>query len=258
MTQKAEKTIERSGVDVEVPSPLNGELNTINQVDFEKRAIIDLTKDFNRVLNLSWEIHVIDVAGNDAYDVNPALKGSHQRDVEVFATIRRITYDKDLTSPTQFKSGYRGILRFTTTGWVDRINTHWAQEILQASLKDQELNQAVMIYDTTLNQDPASNPTVNISGQKLNENNTIKTIDTHNTGFTRTYDFYFWIPLYQEFKDASGNHPYLTRDGIYTINVDTERDYEYPQLNNGIKNTSVKLTIGEGSITQKFRASIVD
>ena len=257
LTQKAENTIERSGVDIEVPSPLNGELNTINQVAFEKRAIIDLTKDFNRVLNLSWEIHVIDVAGNDAYDVNPALKGSHQRDVEVFATIRRITYDKDLTSPTQFRSGYKGILRLTTTGWVDRINTHWAEEILRASLKDQELNQVVMVYDTTLNQSPTSNPTKSAKDEKLNENNTIKSLDTHGTTFTRVYEFYFWIPLYQEYKDPDGSQPFLRSDGIYRINIDTERDYGYPQRNNGVQSVSVDLTIGDGNIFKRIRSSIL-
>ena len=257
LTQTSDTTVSKNGKNVEVLRPLSGKVNTINQVDFKKNAIIDVTRDFHKVLNLSWEIHVIDVAGNDAYHVNPELRGSHQRDVEVFATITRLTNDNTLTSPTQFRGGYRGILRLTTTGWVDRINTHWAEEILQASLKDQELNQAVMVYDTTLNQSPTSNPTKSAKDENLNENNTIKSLDTHGTTFTRVYEFYFWIPLYQGYKEPDGSQPFLRSDGIYRINIDTERDYGYPQKNNGVQSVSVDLTIGDGNIFKRIRSSIL-
>lgn len=229
----------------------NGSYSVVNNASFNRNVIIDTTRDFNGVLDLAYEIHIVDYAGNDAYNNHSNLRGSSDREAKIFATIERLTEDSELTNITSFKGGYQGILKITTTGWVDQVDIKWPEAIHKARLEDISLNQAVMNYDALVNMTPGSDATVDVNGIPMNGKNIISSPDTHNTTFTRTYYYYFWIPLYMErsdnIEDVKG----------YLVDLETRRNYAYPQVNNGVATTNVTFSVGNGNVFEKFRASIL-
>lgn len=186
-------------------------LTELNKLSVKREFIIDITRDFNKILNLTFEVHVIDYAGNDAFTTDTRLKKTHQRRMYVGGNIVRITKDNTLTEKNEFRSGYTGVVQIHTTGWVDRVDLKWTDEIIQASLKDAELNQPTMHYNVLLSMDPSVNPLMDLHGLPLNEPNEVVTLDTHDTTFTRNFYFRFWIPIYQE---------YTSEDDILGLPID--------------------------------------
>ena len=114
-----------------------------------------------------------------------------------------------------------------------------------------------MNYNSVVNNDPTSNPGMDVNGLILDEQNSLNSPDTHETGFTRSYYFYFWIPIYQNFTDENHKNPFLNEAGLYAINLKTQRDYAFAQANDGVGEKEVTFSLGEGSILKKFRSSLV-
>lgn len=232
-------------------------LTEFNKLSVKREFIIDITRDFKKILNLTFEVHVIDYAGNDAFTTDTRLKKTHQRKAYVGGNIVRITKDNTLTAKNEFRSGYTGVVQIHTTGWVDRVDLKWTEEILQASLKDAELNQPTMHYNVLLNMDPSSSPLIDLRGLPLNEPNKVEAVDTHDTTFTRNFYFRFWIPIYQEYTSEEDVYPFLTQDGKYYVDLTAERDYPFPQANDGKATTTLSLKLGSGGITRRYRSVLL-
>lgn len=232
-------------------------LTELNKLSVKREFIIDITRDFKKILNLTFEIHVIDYAGNDAFTSDARLKKTHQRKAYVGGNIVRITKDNTLTAKNEFRSGYTGVVQIHTTGWVDRVDLKWTEEILQASLKDAELNQPTMHYNVLLNMDPSSSPLIDLHGLPLNEPNKVEALDTHDTTFTRNFYFRFWIPIYQEYTSEEDVYPFLTQDGKYYVDLTAERDYPFPQANDGKATATLSLKLEGGGITRRYRSVLL-
>lgn len=232
-------------------------LTEFNKLSVKREFIIDITRDFKKILNLTFEVHVIDYAGNDAFTTDTRLKKTYQRKAYVGGNIVRITKDNTLTAKNEFRSGYTGVVQIHTTGWVDRVDLKWTEEILQASLKDAELNQPTMHYNVLLNMDPSSSPLRDLHGLPLNEPNKVEALDTHDTTFTRDFYFRFWIPIYQEYTSEEDIYPFLTQDGKYYVDLTAERDYPFPQANDGKATATLSLKLEGGGITRRYRSVLL-
>ena len=226
-------------------------ITAMNQTTFEKDIVIDVTKDFNGVLDLAYEVHIIDNAGNDSYDKYNNLRGENDREARLYATIKRLTLDDELENESAFRGGYKGVLTITTTGWVDQVDVKWPEEIYIGRAEDEKLNQVTMNYNALVHMAPESDPTIDMNGVFLSDKNRVTSPDTNNTTFTRVYQFYFWIPFYME---RANN---IQESTPYVVDLTAIRPYAYPQKNDGVAKLSVPFTIGDGNIFKRIRSSIL-
>lgn len=235
-----------NGKATEVLQPCNSFVELNIERFNAKGYIIDVTKDFKNILNLKYELHVVDHAGNEN-----VLYGAHNREARLYGTIRRTTPDEDLTSSIAFKGGYKGVLTITTTGWVNQVDVKWPEEIYIGRAEDEKLNQVTMNYNALVHMAPESDPTTDMNGVFLSDKNKVTSPDTNNTTFTRVYQFYFWIPFYME---RANN---IQESTPYVVDLTAIRPYAYPQKNDGVAKLSVPFTIGDGNIFKRIRSSIL-
>ncbi len=222
------------------------------KVSIDTSKVIDVNKDFHGVLDFVYEIHVIDYAGNDAVKTDTII-----RNPEVFLSVKNVTQNTQLNGSNVFLGGEHGILTITTTGYCDISNLKWNNYTLKASEKDQEQNYPTMTYNTSVNMTPPNSDKSGFVGKnyiQLMDKDICYSTDSYTPdgGYTRIYEFRFWIPFNHEWTTDNGSKPYIDKNNKYPIEV-TAVNNKYNR--SATKSTLYKLV--SGKITDKFRSSLV-
>lgn len=237
--------------------------------------ILTINTMFPNVMNLTYELHVVDIAGNET----PVVTKTTERKPEVYSKVEKLTSD-DLNDPLLFKAGYRGRVYIYTTGWVDTLNLEWPDSIVKSGEYDVAHEEPGMIYNATLITNGMTQdmpPTENAAEQMLRDaillsentddnNPSSKTItveaDGENTGFTRCYVFDFWIPVYIGLPENPDHidmgiinqivtkitaNKYLIHSSAESITTETVTSMG-----------SFDLRLGEGSIMDDFHTAIIN
>lgn len=236
---------------------------------------LNINTMFPNVMNLTYEIHATDVAGNEM----PVVVKATERKPEVYTKVEKITMD-NLGDAGLFKAGYRGRLYIYTTGWVDTLSLEWSESITKSSIYDIAHGEPGMLYDSCLIMN-GLNPGTSLSNDDnikilqqaiLNAENTdgynpsnkaeSKDADCENTGFTRCYVFDFWIPIYIGYSDNANN---LDMNSVNQVRTKITAS-KYLVHNNGNiadiqtaeTTANAILRIGNGSIMDEFHTSIIN
>ena len=223
-----------------------------DKVSIDTSKVIDVNKDFHGVLDFVYEIHVIDYAGNDAVKTDTII-----RNPEVFLSVKNVTQNTQLNGSNVFLGGEHGILTITTTGYCDISNLKWNNYTLKASEKDQEQNYPTMTYNTSVNMTPPNSDKSGFVGKnyiQLMDKDICYSTDSYTPdgGYTRIYEFRFWVPFNHEWTTDNGSKPYIDTNNKYPIEV-TAVNNKYNR--SATKSTLYKLV--SGKITDKFRSSLV-
>lgn len=219
-----------------------------NELTASYHGIIDTNVDFNNVLNLSYELHVTDMAGNEEI-----VTKTYNRIPEIFAKIERITDDPALVNG-EFLAGYRGRLHIFTAGWVDEVSLEWPDCIVKSALYDKEHDEEYMEYNVTINM-----------CDRTDSNLFYLDADGENTEFIRCYTFDFWIPLYI-MHENNPDRLIIPSGGCATLPViSVATKYIYNNVTGASSVVSVTsepitalFTIGYGSILDNIRTSILN
>lgn len=256
--------------DIELVADGSNNVYTYDYEDILKTNIM-----FPNVMNLSYELHVVDVAGNET----PVITKTTERKPELYSKVEKLTSD-DLGDPLLFKAGFRGRLYIYTTGWVDTLSLEWPDCIVKSGEYDVAHDEPGMIYNATLitngmTQDmtPSSDPFERmlqeavLTSEYTDDNNpSSKTItveaDGENTGFTRCYVFDFWVPVYIGLPENPDHidmgiinqittkiiaNKYLIRSSAESVTTETVTSMG-----------TFDMRLGEGSIMDDFHTSIIN
>ena len=224
--------------------PLNGLSGSVD---------IDTVTDFNNCMCLTYELHVIDNAGNE----NVSTK-TVERPIELYTSIEKTIKDGNDT----FEGGTTGILHIYTTGWVDNVNMVFPMNFYQS-----------WEYDKTKNY-PSMNPTANdvfvfkdndpnVNTYPLSDfpSNIVPTDYTTygRNDFIRCYDFYFWVPL--TINDAD-NPAAVTEENTTWLETTIARKH-YERVNGqgrqatvSVVNSTAMMNGHKGKITDHFKTTI--
>lgn len=251
-----------------------------NVLEFSYDNIIDTNNDFKGVMNLTYELHVLDNAGNETIRTKTT-----ERTPEVLSKVVKLTEDS-YGDPLLFKAGYRGRLYIYTTGWVDTISLTWPEAIEMSGKYDTEHGELGMIYNATIitNGLTNDNPIATFAeGEGLSPEEQIKQLilsseytdynnpssktitldcDGEDTGFTRCYIFDFWVPVYigHEMNPYHIDMNVITQFNTkitaskYIINTEAEAVTTETVSSYG----SFDIRVGNGSILDEFHSSIVN
>lgn len=242
---------------------------------FSYDDIIDINNLFKGSMNLTYELHAVDNAGNEM----PVVAKTTERKPEILTKVEKLTNDGS-DDPLLFKAGYRGRLYIYTTGWVDTLSLKWPDCIVKTGVYDTEHGEMGMIYDATIltngmrqDMDLSTDPAEKLLQQTIlatelvDENNpSSKAImldaDGEHTEFTRCYVFDFWVPVYIGYED---NPDHIDMNVINQINTKvTASKYLINSSAESITAESVTamsgfdIRIGNGSIMEDFHTSIIN
>lgn len=247
-----------------------------NIYNYSYNELLNINTMFTNVMNLTYEVHAIDVAGNEMQSVTTTT----ERKPEVYSKVERLTKDDGITDSLLFKAGFRGRLYIYTTGWVDTLDLGWPECIVKSGQYDIAHGEPGMIYDATLimnglskDMELSSDPGVRLLQQAIlaseytDENNLsskafMLDANKESTGFTRCYVFDFWIPVYIGLEE----NPYHIDMNVVN-QLSTKITANKYLLNNTADSVSVEtvtsmgefdLRIGDGSIMDNVHSSIIN
>lgn len=249
--------------------------DTTNVYTYDYNNILEVNKMFPNVMNLSYELHAVDIAGNEM----PVITKTTERKPEVYSKVEKLTVDT-LGDPLLFKAGYRGRVYIYTTGWVDTLSLEWPDCIVKSGEYDVAHDEIEMYYnaclitngmtqDMELSDDTATRMLQEavLSSEHADENNpSSKTItveaDGENTGFTRCYVFDFWIPVYiglpenPDHIDMGVINQIVTKIIANKYLIHSEAESITTETVTAVGNFDIRL--GEGTIMDEFHTSIIN
>lgn len=103
--------------------------------------ILDINSMMPNCMHLTFELHAIDVAGNEM----PVVTEGAERKPEIYAKVEKLTNDST-GDPLLFKAGYRGRLYIYTTGWVDTITNIFVRQAKRNRRKHSETVEKQWVY----------------------------------------------------------------------------------------------------------------
>ena len=149
-------------------------------------------------------------------------------------------------------AGSNGILHIVTTGWVDECELTWPESIIKSMAADvaSDTGKAYMDYNVKF--------LMNIGQLVQDEKPTVYSLDPY--GYTRCYDFHFWIPwsfnsVNGYVKDDSGNYPAVPIDIIIEA-TRKKRTTSGVTIDKAQAETDVMIEIN-GYIADHFRSVLV-
>ena len=256
--------------DIDLVNGLNGAYT------YNYNSVLDINNMFPNVINLTYEVHATDMAGNEM----SGIKTTSERKPEVYSKVERLTQDDNLNDSVLFKAGYRGRLYIYTTGWVDTLNLEWPDCIVKSGEYDVAHDEPGMIYNATLltNGMYQGMPLSNDGTTRLLQETILKTENTddnnpsskafsidadgENTGFVRCYVFDFWIPVYIGLPE---NPDHIDMGIVNQINTKiTANKYLVKTSAESVTTETVTsmgsfdIKLGEGSIMDDFHSSIIN
>jgi len=224
--------------------------NEYDEIDVSITESININVDFHNIMNLSYELHIIDMAGNETIETKQI-----ERMPEIVTKAKRTTEDLSLDED-EFLPGYKGELYIYTTGWVDEVELAWPEYIIKAALFDESMNILKMDYNVTLN--------MIIDSVDTDPNLLYLDAEGETTGFTRCYVFDFWIPFYltksvnPDYLNIEANDfailPIASTATKYIVNDILGEEI----IETVIAESNLLIKIGHGSIIDKIRTSILN